>query len=92
MAREGATLNLGSQIHSEITRQGISFNVMLVGEAGLGKSTAVRSLFRPFTPRGQPASWLAPGKDVIRPRTVQIEEHQLKLESDGYPVNMCVAR
>ncbi|KAG8465329.1 hypothetical protein KFE25_002636 [Diacronema lutheri] len=84
------SLNLGAQIHSELTRKGIAFNVMLVGEAGLGKSTCVRSLFRPFTPAGPRAAWLAPTSDVLRPRTVGIVEHTLTVESDGYPVDFTI--
>lgn len=89
--RAEATLNLGAQIHSELTRKGLDFNIMLVGEAGLGKSTFVRSLFRPFSPPGSDP-WLAPSEEVLRPRTVGISEHTLALESDGYPLNLCAPR
>ncbi|KAK4193850.1 Septin-domain-containing protein [Podospora australis] len=79
--------NLPNQWHRKSVRKGFNFNVMVVGESGLGKSTLVNTLFNtslypPREPKG-------PSLDII-PKTVTIQSISADIEEAGVRLRLTV--
>ncbi|EPE02523.1 cell division control protein 3 [Ophiostoma piceae UAMH 11346] len=79
--------NLPNQWHRKSVRKGFNFNVMVVGESGLGKSTLVNTLFNtslypPKEPKG-------PSLDII-PKTVTIQSISADIEEAGVRLRLTV--
>ncbi|KAK9379430.1 Septin-domain-containing protein [Kockiozyma suomiensis] len=78
--------NLPAQYHRKSLRKGFDFNVMVVGESGLGKSTLISTLFdMPLTPPRTPASSAA-----AIARTVAVRSISSELEEDGVKLRLTV--
>nr|POE61066.1 cell division control protein 3 [Quercus suber] len=75
--------NLPNQWHRKSVRKGFNFNVMVVGESGLGKSTLVNTLFNtslyPPKERKQPSLDFAPKTVSIQSISADIEENGVRL-------------
>ncbi|KAI7105045.1 septin-7, partial [Hortaea werneckii] len=75
--------NLPNQWHRKSVRKGFNFNVMVVGESGLGKSTLVNTLFNtslyPPKERKQPSLDFAPKTVSIQGISADIEENGVRL-------------
>lgn len=75
--------NLPNQWHRKSVRKGFNFNVMVVGESGLGKSTLVNTLFNtslyPPKERKQPSLDFAPKTVSIQAISADIEENGVRL-------------
>uniref|UniRef100_L2GFC0 Cell division control protein 3 n=1 Tax=Colletotrichum fructicola (strain Nara gc5) TaxID=1213859 RepID=L2GFC0_COLFN len=72
--------NLPNQWHRKSVRKGFNFNVMVVGESGLGKSTLVNTLFN--TSLYPPKERKGPSLDII-PKTVTIQSISADIEEAG---------
>ncbi|RAL62351.1 hypothetical protein DID88_004917 [Monilinia fructigena] len=72
--------NLPNQWHRKSVRKGFNFNVMVVGESGLGKSTLVNTLFN--TSLYPPRERKGPSLDII-PKTVSIQSISADIEENG---------
>ncbi|KAJ5322515.1 hypothetical protein N7452_010804 [Penicillium brevicompactum] len=72
--------NLPNQWHRKSVRKGFNFNVMVVGESGLGKSTLVNTLFN--TSLYPPKERTGPNADII-PKTVSIQSTSADIEENG---------
>ncbi|KAF1345269.1 Septin B [Delphinella strobiligena] len=75
--------NLPNQWHRKSVRKGFNFNVMVVGESGLGKSTLVNTLFNtslyPPKEAKQPSLEFAPSTVAIQSISADIEENGVRL-------------
>lgn len=74
--------SLSKQIYRKVARQGYEFTLMVCGEANLGKSTLLQTL---FSPEGQPlgekvALKAAPQTLTVQPRTIEINEHGISFK------------
>lgn len=82
--------NLPNQLHRLIYHQGRRFNILLVGESGLGKTTFINSLFHSnvLEKKQLEARFdaLATGTHRPLPTKPQIEITQAKIEEKGFPV------
>lgn len=79
--------NLPNQWHRKSVRKGFNFNVMVVGESGLGKSTLVNTLFN--TSLYPPKEQKGPSLDII-PKTVAIQSISTELEENGVRLRLTV--
>ncbi|KIW08738.1 hypothetical protein, variant 2 [Verruconis gallopava] len=79
--------NLPNQWHRKSVRKGFNFNVMVVGESGLGKSTLVNTLFN--TSLYPPKERKAPSLDII-PKTVSIQSLSADIEENGVRLRLTV--
>lgn len=79
--------NLPNQWHRKSVRKGFNFNVMVVGESGLGKSTLVNTLFN--TSLYPPRERKGPSLDVI-PKTVSIQSISADIEENGVRLRLTV--
>ncbi|KAL1305328.1 hypothetical protein AAFC00_002228 [Neodothiora populina] len=75
--------NLPNQWHRKSVRKGFNFNVMVVGESGLGKSTLVNTLFNTslYPPKEvkQPSLEFLPSTVAIQSISADIEENGVRL-------------
>ncbi|KAL8871793.1 MAG: hypothetical protein Q9174_002451 [Haloplaca sp. 1 TL-2023] len=75
--------NLPNQWHRKSVRKGFNFNVMVVGESGLGKSTLVNTLFNtslyPPRERKQPTMDFNKSTVAIQSISADIEENGVRL-------------
>lgn len=79
--------NLPNQWHRKSVRKGFNFNVMVVGESGLGKSTLVNTLFN--TNLYPPKERKSPSLDII-PKTVTIQSISADIEEAGVRLRLTV--
>lgn len=79
--------NLPNQWHRKSVRKGFNFNVMVVGESGLGKSTLVNTLFN--TSLYPPKERKGPSHDII-PKTVSIQSISADIEENGVRLRLTV--
>ncbi|KAI1107582.1 Septin-domain-containing protein [Jackrogersella minutella] len=79
--------NLPNQWHRKSVRKGFNFNVMVVGESGLGKSTLVNTLFN--TSLYPPRDRKGPSLDII-PKTVSIQSISADIEEAGVRLRLTV--
>ncbi|KAJ6001854.1 hypothetical protein N7499_002279 [Penicillium canescens] len=79
--------NLPNQWHRKSVRKGFNFNVMVVGESGLGKSTLVNTLFN--TSLYPPKERTGPNADII-PKTVSIQSTSADIEENGVRLRLSV--
>ncbi|KAG9242372.1 cell division control protein 3 [Calycina marina] len=79
--------NLPNQWHRKSVRKGFNFNVMVVGESGLGKSTLVNTLFN--TSLYPPRERKQPSLDII-PKTVSIQSISADIEENGVRLRLTV--
>ncbi|KAL2887100.1 Cell division control protein 3 [Ceratocystis lukuohia] len=79
--------NLPNQWHRKSVRKGFNFNVMVVGESGLGKSTLVNTLFN--TSLYPPKEAKSPSMDII-PKTVTIQSISADIEEAGVRLRLTV--
>lgn len=74
--------NLPQQWHRKSMRKGFHFNIMVVGESGLGKTTLVSTLFNnqvlPPRPPRQPGAEL-PKTVKVTPYAADLEENNIRL-------------
>ncbi|KAI0483316.1 Septin-domain-containing protein [Xylariaceae sp. FL0804] len=79
--------NLPNQWHRKSVRKGFNFNVMVVGESGLGKSTLVNTLFSAslYPPKDRKG----PSLDII-PKTVSIQSISADIEEAGVRLRLTV--
>ncbi|KAL5469870.1 hypothetical protein PMIN07_002390 [Paraphaeosphaeria minitans] len=78
--------NLPNQWHRKSVRKGFNFNVMVVGESGLGKSTLVNTLFN--TSLYPPKERKAPSLDISK--TVAIQSISADIEENGVRLRLTV--
>ncbi|KAI3329429.1 Septin-domain-containing protein [Xylariaceae sp. AK1471] len=79
--------NLPNQWHRKSVRKGFNFNVMVVGESGLGKSTLVNTLFN--TSLYPPKDRKGPSLEII-PKTVSIQSISADIEEAGVRLRLTV--
>lgn len=79
--------NLPNQWHRKSVRKGFNFNVMVVGESGLGKSTLVNTLFN--TSLYPPKERKGPSLDIL-PKTVSIQSISADIEENGVRLRLTV--
>ncbi|KUI54879.1 Cell division control protein 3 [Cytospora mali] len=79
--------NLPNQWHRKSVRKGFNFNVMVVGESGLGKSTLVNTLFN--TSLYPPKERKGPSLDIL-PKTVTIQSISADIEEAGVRLRLTV--
>ncbi|KAF2401864.1 cell division control protein 3/GTP binding protein [Trichodelitschia bisporula] len=79
--------NLPNQWHRKSVRKGFNFNVMVVGESGLGKSTLINTLFN--TSLYPPKERKPPSLDII-PKTVSVESISADIEENGVRLRLTV--
>ncbi|KAF2101494.1 septin AspB [Rhizodiscina lignyota] len=79
--------NLPNQWHRKSVRKGFNFNVMVVGESGLGKSTLVNTLFNTSL---YPPKERSPPSAEIMPKTVSIQSISADIEENGVRLRLTV--
>ncbi|KAF3937477.1 Septin-7 [Dactylella cylindrospora] len=79
--------NLPNQWPRKSVRKGFNFNVMVVGESGLGKSTLVNTLFN--TSLYPPKERKGPSLEII-PKTVSIQSISADIEENGVRLRLTV--
>ncbi|RKF56137.1 Cell division control protein 3 [Erysiphe neolycopersici] len=78
--------NLPNQWHRKSVRKGFNFNVMVVGESGLGKSTLVNTLFN--TSLYPPKERKPPSLDISK--TVSVQSISADTEENGVRLRLTV--
>ncbi|KAF1912966.1 septin-7 [Ampelomyces quisqualis] len=78
--------NLPNQWHRKSVRKGFNFNVMVVGESGLGKSTLVNTLFN--TSLYPPKERKPPSLDISK--TVSVQSISADIEENGVRLRLTV--
>eukprot|EP00049_Salpingoeca_infusionum_P010446 m.179639 g.179639 ORF g.179639 m.179639 type:complete len:413 (-) comp14643_c0_seq2:2089-3327(-) len=85
VVKEIGLATLQNQIHAEASRKGFEFNLLVVGQCGLGKSTFVNSLFA--SPIYQQEQAFQPAR---LPKTTDVQTCTLHLEENGVPLALTV--
>ncbi|KAF2034167.1 Septin [Setomelanomma holmii] len=78
--------NLPNQWHRKSVRKGFNFNVMVVGESGLGKSTLVNTLFN--TSLYPPKERKPPSLEISK--TVSVQSISADIEENGVRLRLTV--
>lgn len=77
--------HLPNQLFRKLVKRGFDFNILLVGESGLGKSTLVNSLFLADIYNSS-----FPGPSFRVEQTVKVEKHDVLLEEGGVKLRLGV--
>ncbi|CAK8695959.1 unnamed protein product [Clavelina lepadiformis] len=77
---------LTEQIRKKALRQGFEFNVMVVGGAGLGKSTMVNTIFKSKVSRRS----CQPDEEYNTPKTVEIKSISHVIEEKGIRLKLTI--
>jgi septin 7 len=78
--------NLPNQVYRKAVKRGFEFNLMVIGESGLGKSTFINSLF--LAELYNAAEY--PGTFDRRKKTTSVESTQVMLTEKGVNLRLCV--
>jgi len=79
--------NLPNQVHRKSVKKGFEFTLMVVGEAGLGKSTLINSLFLTDL---YPDRKVPDAVDKISKKTVQLDASTVEIEERGVKLRLTV--
>lgn len=81
--------NLPKQWHRKSVRRGFTFNCMVVGEGGLGKTTLVNTLFNReiIAPKPEAESTVEDDDDAAEPQ-LKIETTSAEIEEDGVKLKL----
>lgn len=82
--------NLPKQWHRKSVRRGFTFNCMVVGEGGLGKTTLVNTLFNReiITPKPEVESTVEDEEENVSEPQLKIETTSADIEEDGVKLKL----